>query len=174
MFEKTIEKEYDVVVVGAGFAGICAAIAAARNGAATALVTDRPVLGGNGSSEIRVPPRGAATPDRNLWGKETGLIEEITLRIFQLSGAREYRWSQIDRVLFDIVMQEPLLTLYLNTLIDTADMVKDGSRIASVSGNEFRAERRLSFKSDIFIDASGDGALGALAGAEWRYGREAR
>ena len=72
-----IEERFDVLVAGGGLAGVCAAIAAARHGCKVALVQDRPVLGGNSSSEIRVPPGGAATP--NPWARETGIIEELQL-----------------------------------------------------------------------------------------------
>lgn len=56
---KEIAKEYEFIVVGGGISGVCAALAAARNGVKTALIHDRPVLGGNASSEVRVSINGA-------------------------------------------------------------------------------------------------------------------
>ena len=55
---KRIEQTHDFVVFGGGLTGICAAVTAARKGIRVALVQDRPVLGGNASKEIRVPPVG--------------------------------------------------------------------------------------------------------------------
>ena len=56
---KRIVKAYDVVIAGGGLAGLCCGIAAAREGASVALVHDRPMLGGNASSEIRMHICGA-------------------------------------------------------------------------------------------------------------------
>ena len=77
-----LRKSYDIVVIGGGLAGCCAAIAAARRGASVALIQDRPVLGGNSSSEIRVPINGAqwgGPPYANRHARETGIIDEIWL-----------------------------------------------------------------------------------------------
>ncbi|MBQ7089598.1 MAG: FAD-dependent oxidoreductase, partial [Clostridia bacterium] len=52
--KKIEHHQYDLVVVGGGMSGLCAAMAAARNGANTALIHARPVLGGNASGEIRI------------------------------------------------------------------------------------------------------------------------
>ena len=51
---KKLDRKFDLVVVGGGVAGICASVAAARSGLTVALIQNRPVLGGNNSSEIRV------------------------------------------------------------------------------------------------------------------------
>ena len=71
---RTIEETYDVVVCGGGLAGVSAAIAAARHGARTCLLQDRPVLGGNSSSEIRVTPHGAAA--FHAYARESGIVSE--------------------------------------------------------------------------------------------------
>ena len=76
---KTQEAEYDVVVVGGGMAGVCAAIASARGGAKTALIQDRPVLGGNASSEIRMHICGASTNGTKPNVEETGILYELML-----------------------------------------------------------------------------------------------
>ena len=67
----------DVIVVGAGIAGLSAALSAARQGNKTILITDRPILGGSASSEVRVGPGGAAASPFNKFARETGIIEEI-------------------------------------------------------------------------------------------------
>ena len=86
---REIKETFDVVVVGGGLAGICAAIASARHGCKTALIQDRPVLGGNSSSEIRVPPGGANKG--NAWARETGIIEEIVTE--DRARNHEHFWS---------------------------------------------------------------------------------
>jgi flavin-dependent dehydrogenase len=114
---------YDVVVAGGGLAGVCAAISAARLGCRTALVQDRPVLGGNSSSEIRVPVGGCG--DFNAWGKETGIIEEIITeskvrQSRQMTGVTNSLW---DLTLYDIVRQEKNIDLFLNTSCRKAVMM---------------------------------------------------
>ena len=76
---KIIHEDYDVVVVGGGLAGMCAAISAAREGCQTVLVHNRPVLGGNASSEIRMHISGADDQSSRMNARETGLVEEILL-----------------------------------------------------------------------------------------------
>ncbi len=109
-------EEFEVCVVGGGLAGVCAALAAARLGARTALVNDRPMLGGNSSSELRVPPSGAG--HFNPWGRETGIIHELITE----DRARNHdpvaygRANAIwDLVLYDACRREEALTLFLNT-----------------------------------------------------------
>ena len=100
----------DFCVVGGGLAGICAAVAAAREGVKTVLVHDRPVLGGNASSEIRMWVCGAKGKDR----KETGIVEEMLLENLYVNPERNYsRW---DTVLYSICRREKNLTLLLNTV----------------------------------------------------------
>lgn len=167
-------RDFDVVVVGAGPAGICAAIAAARGGARTALVTDRPILGGSASSEIRVTPAGADTSPWNRFARETGIMEEMSLMLaekIRVSGI--WRWLHYDEIYFTLTAAEPNLTVYLNTVIDRAERPDNGP-IRSVGGIQLRAERRLTFNGKLFIDCSGDGTLGYLAGADYRVGREAK
>ncbi|NOZ23509.1 MAG: FAD-dependent oxidoreductase, partial [Planctomycetes bacterium] len=165
---------FDVVVAGGGLAGVCAAIASARQGCNTALVQDRPVLGGNASSEIRVPPGGAN--NCCAWARETGIIEEIMIedrarnhdRVGE--GTMNSRW---DMVLYEFVRAEPNLTLHLNTSVRGVEM-KGKSRIACIVAEQAESERRLKLHARYFIDCTGDGTVGAAAGAEFRYGRESR
>ncbi|RMG04021.1 MAG: FAD-dependent oxidoreductase, partial [Planctomycetota bacterium] len=162
-------EQYDVAVIGGGMAGVCAAIASARNGAKTVLVQDRPVLGGNASSEIRVNVNGARRkggfPER-----ETGIIEEILLANRFYNPQESY--SVWDHVIYDLVVREPLLTVMLNT--QAIDAVVDGDVIRSAVCWQGTTETELIIDAKYFIDCSGDGLLAAAAGATYRTGREAR
>ncbi len=165
---------YDVCVVGAGLAGICAALAAARHGAHTALVDDRPVPGGCSSSEIRVPPCGAGY--FNPWATETGIVHELIVEDRARNhapvgyGQANAIW---DLVLYDACRREPRLDLHLNTCIDRVEMT--GKRaIALVTGLQSHSGSRLRVPARVFIDCSGDGCVGAGAGVPFRVGGEAR
>ncbi|NIA06082.1 MAG: FAD-dependent oxidoreductase [Actinobacteria bacterium] len=170
---RVIVRRYDLVVVGGGLAGVCAAIATARLGVKTALIQDRPVLGGNSSSEIRVNVGGAN--DCNGWARETGIIEELILedrcrnhdRV--QNGAINSVW---DMVLYDWVTREQNLDLYLDTHVSSVE--KKADKIEAVTGLQTGSERNIRFQSPLFVDATGDGTVGALAGAQFRHGRESR
>ncbi len=166
--------EVDVCVVGAGLAGICAALAAARLGARTALVGDRPVLGGNSSSELRIPPAGAGHV--NPWAVETGTIHELIMedRARNHDPVQEgHAAATWDLVLYDACRREPNLALHLNTNITTVEM-SDAGTIAQVSGPQSRSGLTLTVPARLFIDCSGDGAVGVGAGVPFRIGAEAR
>ena len=160
---------YDVAVIGAGPAGVCAALAAARSGACTLLVTDRPVPGGNSSSEIRVWTRGA-TGGGNLFAEEMGIWGELKLRAL----ARDPLGSVLtwDDVLLDALLGQEGLTLLLNTQL-TAARTKNG-RVESVTLRGLRTEREWEQQAGIYVDCTGDGYLARLAGVPFRTGREGR
>lgn len=167
------ELDFEIVVVGAGIAGLCAATAAARAGVKTALISDRPVLGGSANSEIRVPPIGAANPFANLFARETGILEEIWLNIAQKSaGINSIPWGKVDEAYFDLALSEPNLETFLNTSV--FDLELDHGGITSVKGLQLRSEKIIKFNAKVFIDCSGDGVVGYLAGADYRIGRESR
>ena len=170
---REIEASYEVVVIGGGLAGVCAAVAAARQGSKTAIVQDRPVFGGNSSSEIRILITGAN--NGGAWARETGIIEEIGLENHirnhdrVASGMMNSIW---DLVLLEKVKAEENLTYYLNT--SAKEVAMDGkSRIAAVICHQLGSERTFKIKGKYFIDCTGDGTVGACAGALWRMGREA-
>ncbi len=166
---KKIE-EFDVVVIGAGMAGIPAAVASARNGAKTVLVNDRPVLGGNASSEIRVTVNGVNRLSTGLAERETGIVEELLLENRLYNAQQSYpMW---DHVVYDYVTREPNLTVMVNTSAIDAEM--DGDKIISARCWQSTTETEFIFKADIFIDCSGDGLMAAKAGALYRTGREGK
>lgn len=159
---------WDVVVVGAGPAGLGAALAAARMGVRVALVHDRPELGGNSSREIGVAVGGAAEawPNRRPNMRETGLVEEADLRrgrVEDKSFGMAYR---------QMTAAEKNLTVFLNERV--LEVETNGARIVSVIARNTRTGIRTRFTAETFIDCTGDGWVGFFAGAEFMRGREAR
>jgi hypothetical protein len=155
----------DFCVVGGGLAGLCAAVAAARHGAKVALMQDRPVLGGNASSEIRMWVCGAH--GRN--NRETGILEEIMLEnLFRNPTACYSIW---DSVLYGKARFEPNITLLLNCSCGALKM--EGRRIVSVRGWQTTTQTWHTVEAKLFADCSGDSVLAPLSGAEHRMGREA-
>jgi hypothetical protein len=163
---KQVTHHVDFCVIGGGLAGICAAIAAARHGAQVLLMQDRPILGGNASSEVRMHVCGAHGQN-NL---ETGIIEEIALENRYRNPLRNY--SLWDGILYEIVRYEPNITLLLNCTCN--DLQMDGMGIRSVVGWQLTAETWHTVEAELFADCSGDSILAPLSGAVFRVGREAR
>lgn len=159
--------QYDLVVVGAGIAGMSAAASAARLGCKVALINDRPVVGGNNSSEIRVHLGGRieAGPYKELGNlqKEFG-----PTRGGNAQPAEYYE----DRKKLDWLANEKNITLFLN--YRAIDVAKDGNKITSVTAKHIESSEELQFKAPLFSDCTGDGTIGYLAGADYRMGREAR
>jgi len=170
---KSVELQVDLVVVGGGLAGTCAAITAARLGLKVVLFQDRPVLGGNASSEVRLWTLGATCHmgSNNRWAREGGVIDEILTE-------NHYRNPDgntliFDTVLLEKVVQEPRITLLLNTAVfECGKAADDADRIAWVRG--FCAQNSTMYRAaaPLFVDASGDGVLGFMAGAAFRMGAE--
>ena len=162
----------DLVVVGGGLAGTCAAITAARAGARVVLVQDRPVLGGNASSEVRLWALGASAQlsNNNRWAREGGVVDEILVE--NLYRNPEGNAVVVDTVLLEKVVAEPNVTLLLNTA--AVGVTKDGADIASVTAFCSQNSTRYELTAPLFCDASGDGVLGFLAGAAYRMGAESR
>jgi len=161
-------KEYqaDLCVVGGGIAGLCTALAAARHGISVVLIHDRPVLGGNASSEIRMHICGARGKDN----RETGIVEELMLENFYTNPGLKYPlW---DATLYSVAIQQPGLTLLLNSSVFDADC--EGNVIRSVTAWQSNAETFHTVYASYFADCSGDSILAPLTGALYRYGREAK
>ncbi|RAV02324.1 FAD-dependent oxidoreductase [Paenibacillus sp. YN15] len=162
----------DILVAGGGIAGVTAALAAARNGARVILCQDRPVLGGNASSEIRMHIVGAANSKRRkaleTEAREGGILEEILLECAVRNPQRSA--SMLDLILYEKCRAEPNLTLMLNTAVTGAQM--EGSRIVSALAARESTEQRFELFADIFLDCTGDGRLAKEAGAVFMTGRE--
>ena len=163
---KTLQYTTDLCVVGGGMAGLCCALAAARHGIRVVLVQDRPVLGGNASSEIRMWIGGAHGKDN----RESGIIEELFLENFYQNPALKYPlW---DSVLYEKAKAESNLTLLLNS--SCLDAVMDGDRIVRIKAWQSNAESFHEITATYFADCSGDSILAPLTGARFMYGREAK
>lgn len=164
----------DITVIGGGLAGVCAAIAAARLGQQVALVQNRSVLGGNSSSEVRVWVCGATAHGTNRYARETGIMGELFVENqYRNPEGNPYLW---DLVVLEAVKAESNITLYLNT--DVHEVLAEGDEqnrmITAVTGWMMGSERRITFKSSMYLDCTGDGLIGFLAGAKFALGREAR
>ncbi|MFC5266305.1 FAD-dependent oxidoreductase [Kribbella qitaiheensis] len=164
----------DLTVVGGGLAGVCAAIGAARQGSTVALIQNRPVLGGNSSSEVRVWVCGATAHGVQHFARETGIMGELFVENqFRNPEGNPYYW---DLVVLEAVRAEPNITLYLNTDVRTVEASgpADDRVIDSATGWQMGSEKEILFTSPVFLDCTGDGLVGHLAGAEYRTGREPR
>lgn len=163
---RELEHQVDFCVVGGGLAGLCAAVAAARHGIRVALMQDRPVLGGNSSSEIRMWVCGAHGENR----RETGLVEEFELENYYRNP--NHVFSLWDTVLYEKARFEPNITLLLNCTCTEAQM-EDG-KIVSVRGWQLTSETWHTVRAAYFADCSGDSILAPLTGAPFMRGREAK
>src|SRR5512133_1746709 len=161
-----VKHEVDVCVVGGGVAGMIAAISAARHGAKVALVHDRPVLGGNASSEVRMWICGA----HGQHNKEAGLLEEIQLENCYRNPTQIY--SIWDSVLYEKAAFCPGLTLLLNCTCNGGKMA--GNRLESITAWQLTSQTWHTVKAKLFIDCSGDSVLAPITGALFRTGRESR
>lgn len=159
--------KYDLIVVGGGVAGISAAVSAARLGCKVALINDRPVLGGNNSSEVRV----------HLGGRiETGLYKKLgnlQKEFGPVNGGNAMPAAQYeDEKKMQIVANEKNITLYLNSR--AMEVAMNGSMINSVTIQHIESGVQTVMSAPVFADCTGDGTVGFLAGADYRMGRESR
>ena len=166
----TVKKDYDVVVAGGGLAGVCAAIAAARHGARTALVQNRSVLGGPSSSECRVNIGGGSARGTKPNANETGILMELLLENKLRNPHQEFPiW---DVLVWEKVRFQENLDLYRNTSVDGA--VMEAGRIREVICRQNTSETEYTLTGKIFVDATGHGSLGLLCGAAYAMGSESR
>ncbi|HEY0947270.1 MAG TPA: FAD-dependent oxidoreductase [Opitutaceae bacterium] len=163
----------DLVIVGGGLAGTCGAITAARAGLKVVLVQDRPVLGGNASSEVRLWILGATSHmgNNNRWAREGGVIDEILVE--NTFRNREGNPYLVDAILLEKVAVEPNITLLLNTAVFELTK-RDADTIKSVRAFCSQNSTLYELTAPLFCDASGDGILGFMAGAAFRMGAESR
>jgi len=166
----TVVHASDICVVGGGLAGLCVAVSAARMGARVVLMHERPMLGGNASSECRVPISGAERNGQLPNMRETGILEE--LRLDNLYHNRQQSYSVWDTLLYALAQREPNIELLLNCTCTEATMA--GPSIATVAGWQMTTQTRHIVRAHIFCDCSGDAVLAPLTGAAHRVGREAR
>ncbi len=166
--ERFTEAQYDVIVVGGGMAGTCAALASARHGAKTALINARPMLGGNASSEIRIHISGADQGMKQADYAEGGILYELMLE----NKARNHNFSYTtwDMILFEAAKKQDNLTCYHNTVMYDCEV--ENNRVTAVLCVQETTEMRLRLRAPLFIDATGNGTLGYYAGAEYRIGSE--
>lgn len=167
---ETIDHDVDFCVVGGGMAGLAAALAAARHGAAVVLMHERPVLGGNASSECRVHVCGADRGNQIKNMRETGILEELRLENLRRNPHRVF--SIWDTILFEKARYQEGLAPLLNCSCVDARM--EGDTIASVTGWQMTTQTRHRVRAKVFADCSGDGILAPLTGAAFRMGREGR
>ena len=165
--------ESDLIVVGGGMAGTCAAITAARSGIKVILVQDRPVLGGNGSSEVRLWILGATSHmgNNNRWAREGGVIDEILVE--NLYRNKEGNAIILDTILLEKVINEPNITLLLNTMVYDLEK-KDDENISSLKAFCSQNSTEYFLAAPLFCDASGDGIVAFKAGASFRMGAESK
>jgi hypothetical protein len=170
---KNITLNSDLVVVGGGLSGLCSAITAARAGIRVSLVSDRPVLGGNASSEVRLWVLGATSHmgNNNRWAREGGVLDELLVE--NMYRNPDSNPLIFDTILLEKVLSEPNITLLLNTAV--YDLEKsDADTIAKVYAFCSQNSTRYELVAPLFCDASGDGIVGFLAGAAFRMGAEAQ
>ena len=165
-----VEKSYDVVVVGGGLSGMCAAIAAARHGANTCIIQNRSVYGGNASSEVRMHIVGASSHTAKSDLAETGILLEMLMENKRRNPYASF--PVFDSVLWEFIHFQENLTPYLNTNMDDA-VVEDG-KIVAVICHQNTTETEFKIFGKIFVDATGHGTLGTMAGCESRWGSEGK
>lgn len=165
--------EADLIVTGGGLSGVCCAITAARQGRKIVLVQDRPVLGGNSSSEVRLWILGATSHmgNNNRWAREGGVVDEILVE--NICRNPEGNPVIFDTILLDKVVSEPNIKLLLNTAVFEVEK-KDESTIQSVKAFCSQNQTEYTLSAPLFCDASGDGVVGFLAGAAFRMGAESK
>jgi ribulose 1,5-bisphosphate synthetase/thiazole synthase len=162
--------EYDLVVVGGGYSGMGAAISGARQGLKVAFIQNRPVLGGNGSSEIQVWAMGGTR--RGLYPHLGEIVEEFADRASNSPAASPDEFN--DKLKEDTVKAEKTIELFLNTHVYGVELNADKKNIRSVIGLDTKSGKETRFVGKLFVDCTGHGTVGALAGAEFMMEEKGR
>ena len=162
--------EFDLVVIGGGYSGMGAAISGARQGLKVAFVQNRPVLGGNGSSEIQVWAMGGTR--RGLYPHLGEIVEEFADRASNSPAATPQEFN--DKLKEDTVKAEKTIELFLNTHVYGVEMSADKKNIRSVIGLDTKSGKETRFVGKFFVDCTGHGSVGALAGAEFMMEEKGR
>jgi hypothetical protein len=170
---KTVRYDADLIVTGGGLSGVCCAITAARAGIKVILVQDRPVLGGNSSSEVRLWILGATSHmgNNNRWAREGGVIDELLLE--NLYRNPEGNPLIFDTILLEKVVLEPNIQLLLNTAVYEVEK-STPETISSLKAFCSQNSTAYELVAPLFCDASGDGIVGFQAGAAFRMGAESQ
>ncbi len=155
--------EYDLVVTGGGIAGTCAAVTAARLGLKVAFIQDRPVLGGNNSSEVRVWLQGGRS--KKPWPRVGDVVAELEASRRAHYGPENTADLYEDDKKLAVVKGEPNIDLFLEHRGNGVEM--KGKHIVAVLAQEIRTGRRIRIGGRWFADCTGDGCIGALAGADF-------
>lgn len=166
--QPTLAGDFDLVVIGGGIAGICAAVNASRHDLKVALIQNRPVLGGNNSSEIRVHLKGDIS--RNHYPSLGRIVRELDNGDPGNASVKAKAYG--DRRKEDVVNAEDNVALYLNHHAN--NVIMNGNRIAAVKAINIRTNEIVRFNGKLFADCTGDGTIGYLAGADYRLGRESK
>ncbi len=165
--ESIESKRYDLVVVGGGYSGMGAAISAARMGVRVALIQDRAVLGGNGSSEVRVWAMGNIR--RGKFPRIGEIVEEFADKATKSPGREEEFGDDLKE---EVATAEKNIDLFLNH--HAFDVAMDGKKIASVDALDVRTSQVRRFSAPLFVDSTGHGWIGEKAGADWDMTPEGR
>ncbi len=158
---------YDMIVVGGGIAGLSAAVTSARLGLKTALIQNRPILGGNNSSEVRVHLVGSV--EENLYPALGNIVRSIDDHHPPNAAEGD---KYMDELKLQVVKREENLDLFLNTHMNRVETKNE--KIERVFAINTITGQRMVFRGKWFADCTGDGTLGYLSGADFRYGRESR
>jgi hypothetical protein len=159
---------FDLVVVGGGIAGTSAALSAARNGLKVALVQDRPVLGGNGSSEVRVWPEGFT--QQKPYPNVGDIVEELLPPRLPPGGNAKGAAVYADGRKIALVRAEPRITLLTEQRVISVEA--SNGRITAVVAQHTRTARRVRLAGKFFADCTGDATVGYLSGADYELARD--
>jgi hypothetical protein len=164
---KTLSERADVVVVGAGLAGLCAAMTAARNGATVKLIETRNFLGGRIGDGVRFPfdQLGGAN---FIYQRESGILDELYLRV--LLENREGNYAGQNRALMNWVSEQERLDVFLGSQVFEVSLGNGDSKIESILAISERLGSRILFRGRYFVDCTGNGALAQMAKASGESG----